>query len=596
MKIIILCSVFFLCFLSNLSAEDARPFWTEKSAYIEGDALYVVGIASNAKTIEEGRIKAFDNGKKELINYLLLKNLDEPGITLETQMTYEEKTYNGTYNIFRLMFTDLKKLKFIQDERRKEDRYKSEQTNKPIDINQSASETITTEINRIKPITPKNKAYSSPVNNGSISIDIKSNNQYVLSTEEKKLFLYLKVDIKGIKAMNLSRLPLNISLVIDRSASMEEEHKIDYTKKAAMFLIDNLTQRDFLSIVTYSNDVEVISPAAPVKGKNFLRHKVEQIVTSGTTNLSGGLSEGYEQALKNYSKDFINRVIIISDGLANVGITEDDVLFSLAKNYQKHGISTTSLGVGTDFNENLMLGFSEYGFGNYYFIKNPEKVPEIFKQELKQLLAVIAQNITIELYTDPAVSVVNTFNSGYEPETISEGGLRFNLKDISFGEQKVILIELKLPEHRKGKWDVATVKIKYDDIAGGRGRVKKEKTISVIYTNNSQLVKSSEDQEVNRYVRLSCAADTMHYAMKTLDAGLYDKTIDILMKEYDSMIEYADSSSDQWLIEKAKTFKHCADQLAKMKASGKLKSPDAMKGMQKELHYQKYKMMLRHHQ
>ncbi len=591
MKTIISGFVFFFFFVNISPAEDTRPFWTEQSAYVEGDSLYVVGVASNVKTIEEGRIKAFDHGKKELTNYLLLNNLEGSGIKLETQMTYEEKNSNGTYNIFRLMFTDLKKLTLIQNKIIKKREDQSRQPGTAININKP----ITEKKDKQKQFVSKDKVSDSSLESGSISIDIKTNNSYVLSTKEKKVFLYLKLDIHGVKTMRFLRLPLNISLVIDRSASMEEEDKIEYTKKAALFLIDNLTQRDFLSIVAYGNVVDIISPAAPVTGKNFLKHKVKQILPGGTTNLSGGLSEGYEQVLKRYKKNFINRVIIISDGLANVGITDESVLLSLAKSYRKYGISTSSLGVGTDFDEELMLGFAEYGGGNYYFIQNPEKVPEIFRQELKQLLTVIAQNITIEVYPNPGVEVVNTFNSGYDPEKITEGGLRFNLQDISFGEQKVILIELKLPERKAGKLDVAKVKIQYDDIAAGLGRVKKEESISVVYTNSTQLVENSEDKEVNSYVRWSCATETMHEAMKTLDAGLYNETIDILMKEYNSMIEYADSYSDPWLIEKAKIFKHCADQLAKMKEAGKLHNHDNMKNMQKELHYQKHKMMIRHH-
>ncbi len=426
--------------------------------------------------------------------------------------------------------------------------------------------------------------------------DIKPGNKYVLSSEETKLFLFLKMDMQGIEVMNLSRPPLNIGLVIDRSGSMEEEKKMEYTKEAAMFLIDNLDSNDFLSIVAYDRDIEIINPAAPVTEKNLLKHKVEGILAGGTTNLSGGFLEGYQQVLKNLKESFVNRIILLSDGLANVGITREKTLFSLVKNYRKQGVSITTLGVGADFNEDLMLGLAEYSSGNYYFVENPEKIPEIFQRELKQLLAVIAQNITVELYPEPGVEIATVLNSKYNPEKISERGMRFSLGDISSGERKIIIVELKLPKLEKGEKNVAKVKIKYDDIAGGGGRVKKEKDISVIYTNNSQLVKTGEDQEVANYVRASCAADMMQKAMKTLDAGLYDETAAILKKEYDSIIEYVEVNPDPWLVEKAEIFKHCANKLVKMKNAGKLHGRHSLlKGLRKELHYQEHQMMIRHH-
>lgn len=440
------------------------------------------------------------------------------------------------------------------------------------------------------PVKYKKATVKLPLGKEVVSISIKPSNQYVLSTEDTRLFLCLKVDLKGVDLINPGRPPLNIALVLDRSGSMEEEKKMEYAKEAAKFLIDNLSPNDFISLVAYDTAVEVINPAGNVVHKNLLKHKVENIFSGGTTNLSGGLSEGYNQVLINRKDNFINRVLLLSDGLANVGITDEKLLFSLAKDYRKQGISVSALGIGTDFNEDLMLGLAEYSGGNYYFVKNPEKIPEIFQRELNQLLAVVAQNITVDIYVKSGVELVDVFE--YVTEEIP-GGFQLRLGDISSGERKVLIVELKPPGRKEGKKEIAKVVIKYNDILGGRGMVKKEETISVIYTDKPRMVARGEDEEVNKYVRIICAAQIMQKAMKTMDAELYDETIDILMKEYISITKYAKIHSDEWLIEKAETFKHCADELKKMKESGKIHNYDAMKGMRKELHYQE--MMMRHH-
>lgn len=110
--------IFVLCMIvatSGFAAKDGRPFWTEKSAFIEGDDLYVVGVASNSKTVEDGRKQAFENGKLELMNFVQVTSLEARGLVIETQMTFEEPQPNGTVTVFRLLRVPTDKLRTIQD-------------------------------------------------------------------------------------------------------------------------------------------------------------------------------------------------------------------------------------------------------------------------------------------------------------------------------------------------------------------------------------------------------------------------------------------------------------------------------------------------
>lgn len=110
--------IFVLCMIaatSGLAAKDGRPFWTEKSAFIEGDDLYVVGVASNNKTVEDGRKQAFENGKLELMNFAQVTSLEARGLVIETQMTFEEPQSNGTVTVYRLLRVPTEKLRTIQD-------------------------------------------------------------------------------------------------------------------------------------------------------------------------------------------------------------------------------------------------------------------------------------------------------------------------------------------------------------------------------------------------------------------------------------------------------------------------------------------------
>ena len=119
---------------------DRRPFWTEKSTFIEGDHLYAVGVASSSKTVEAGRDQAFHRGKIEVMNYAQIANLDGTGITLETQMIYEEPNPDGTYNVYRLLKTDVRKLLAGQRRRQTTTQARMTELNQMIEINRALIE------------------------------------------------------------------------------------------------------------------------------------------------------------------------------------------------------------------------------------------------------------------------------------------------------------------------------------------------------------------------------------------------------------------------------------------------------------------------
>src|SRR5690606_37517595 len=115
--------------------------------------------------------------------------------------------------------------------------------------------------------------------------------------------------------------PLNLSLVIDHSGSMAGD-KLDYTKQAAQFLVQNLSARDQFSIVLYNNRVETLVAPAPVQHKDAINQRIEEIKASGTTNLSGGWLEACNHVAQNQNDEYLNRVILMTDGLANRGIID----------------------------------------------------------------------------------------------------------------------------------------------------------------------------------------------------------------------------------------------------------------------------------
>ena len=223
------------------------------------------------------------------------------------------------------------------------------------------------------------------------------NNPYFLSGgNAKEVYLYVQLNAQEVVRTD-KRIPLNLCLVIDRSGSMDGD-KMTYAKKAADFVINQLDQDDILSIVQYDNIIEVIHAAEKLKNKEVIHQKVATIKARNMTNLSGGMMEGYNQVRKLKAQEQVNRVLLLSDGLANEGITDPEQLNLIAKKvFETDAIGLSTFGVGADYNEKLMTNLSENGGGNYYFIDSPDKIPTIFAEELTGLLTVLAQNARLSI-------------------------------------------------------------------------------------------------------------------------------------------------------------------------------------------------------
>ena len=208
--------------------------------------------------------------------------------------------------------------------------------------------------------------------------------------------LYLLACIKAhADPQAAERSPLNLSVVLDRSGSMEGS-KLAYVKEAAQFLVCQLGVQDCFSLVTYDSTVAV--PVAPTRvvHKDQINQTIQAIHAGGQTNLSGGWLQGCElvdegigyrpepRSLKprtrwlpnrreqSLAQAQVNRVLLLTDGLANRGVTDPHRLALIARQKHEEGVHTTTIGVGTQFNEDLLVHMASEGGGNFYFIDNPD--------------------------------------------------------------------------------------------------------------------------------------------------------------------------------------------------------------------------------
>jgi Ca-activated chloride channel family protein len=360
-----------------------------------------------------------------------------------------------------------------------------------------------------------------------IDVKILPENQYWLWGDSKKEF-YLYIELQGKKVeYTQKKPPLNISLVIDRSGSMQGD-KLNYAKKAIDFVIDNVSENDFISIVQYDDKIEVVSKSEKVHNKASLHQKVKQIASRNTTNLSGGMLEGYNQVISTKASNFVNRVLLLSDGLANEGVTDPIKLQQIAqKKFREDGVALSTFGVGADFDEKLMTNLAEYGGANYYFIDSPDKIPQIFAKELEGLLAVIAQNTNLKIsFPNDYLSCQKVY--GY-PHSLQNEAVIVNFNDVFSGEKKAILLkfEVKKPIEQNFQF---TVQLSYSDVAETYNQIKHLEEIKIQTTVSSEMQKMNVSHEVLANIALFESNEWLEIATDEADNDNFEKAKEWTLK------------------------------------------------------------------
>lgn len=342
-----------------------------------------------------------------------------------------------------------------------------------------------------------------------------------------KLYLVARLTA-GAAPDDRQRRPLNLSVVIDRSGSMAGD-KLDYTRQAAQFLVQNLSGRDILSIVLYNDHVETLLPPENVHHKDVINQKIATIKASGTTNLSGGWLEGCNHVSRNQHSDFLNRVILMTDGLANRGVIEPDKLVGMARQKHEGGISTTAMGLGSDFNEDLLIAIANAGGGAFYFIESPEVTPIIFQEELRGLLNVIGQNLVISLELSEYVTSVSQLHA--YPQAMDGRRVSFRLGDVFGEEVKTLALELTIPAVQEvGEKQIAVLRFDYDELTphGVEHRVFERPVVINLAPEGSQPILANP--EVSQSVLLLKAAQARREAVQQADQGNYSQAAQILRR------------------------------------------------------------------
>jgi Ca-activated chloride channel homolog len=239
---------------------------------------------------------------------------------------------------------------------------------------------------------------------------------------------------------SLTRPTLNLALVIDRSGSMGEAKKLTYAREAAAFAVKELAPTDRVSLTVFDNQVQTLAPNAPATDRERLLRLIADVYPGGSTALHGGWMEGAKQAGDNLVPRGLNRVLLLSDGLANVGESGPDAIATDVHARRTAGVSTSTLGLGNDYNEDLLEAMARSGDGNYYYVESPNLLPAIFRTELNGLTATMGTDVLLAVEPASGVAVADVLN---DLDRAEDGRLR--LPNLVSGFPVLVVLRLTVP-------------------------------------------------------------------------------------------------------------------------------------------------------
>lgn len=345
-------------------------------------------------------------------------------------------------------------------------------------------------------------------------VDVDVGEPVMIAGEDGKA--YIEIAITGFDEAG-TRAPVNLGLVIDRSGSMRGD-RLEKAKLAALMVVDELGPEDVLSVVTFDTVVEVLVPATKVTDPESIRRAIMAISDRGQTALHAGVNTGLGQVTERLIKTGVNRLILLSDGQANVGPSSPADLGALGVEAGKLGIPITTVGLGLGYNEDLMTQLALSSDGNHGFAETPDQLSTIFANELGDVTSVVANDVIIEIELAPGITPLRGLN---RPISINGRKAQLKLNQIYGKQRKNVIIEVAVPKvaAAAGKSKkLADVSVAYRNLATKK-TARTAKPVAVSFDRSRAIVEKKANQKVMVGVTAALANERQKQAVALRDAG-----------------------------------------------------------------------------
>ncbi|QEF98060.1 von Willebrand factor type A domain protein [Stieleria maiorica] len=415
-----------------------------------------------------------------------------------------------------------------------------------------------------------------------LSLDVGVSNPTMLAGE--KQLNHIRISLTGFDVpQNESRPPVNTAIVIDQSGSMGGQ-KIVQAREAAIAAVRRLRDDDIVSIVLYADSATVLVPATKATDRKSIIQKIRSVTAGGSTALFAGVSKGAAEVRKFLDKDSVNRVILLSDGQANVGPKSPRELERLGASLVKEGISVSTLGLGLGYNEDLMSRLASAGSGNHMFVEQADDLVAVFQKEFNDLMSVVASDFEIHAKIGEGIRPVRVLNNKAD---ISGQDIYIPLAQLYARQQRYFVIEVEVPAGEAGsKRPLASVTVQYQNMLS-KTTDTLTSSIEIRFTDDKAAVAKECDHETAAYCAIQLANEKNVQATALRDAGRIQEAKQLLLgnsaelQKLDAM--YGGMLADELSSELKRNAKLNQDQ------SAIIESPSAWNYSRKSMRYEQSK-------
>ena len=340
----------------------------------------------------------------------------------------------------------------------------------------------------------------------------------------------VQVEVEARKSDDVRRAPMNLAIVLDRSGSMEGA-KLEKARQAAAMAIDKLADDDIFSLVTYDDQTDLLISPERVGGRDHreeLKARIHRIQAGGSTALHAGVVLGSKQVRRFFEKERVNRVILLSDGIANVGPSSTSALAGLGRELRGDGIAVSTIGLGDDYNEDLMTALAEASNANYYYVKDAEKLPGIFAEELGAARSLLARNIVIRIQAPDGVRLKEIV--GRPDIACGDRVVEIKMPELFGSEKRRFLVRCLAEGKTADAIEAAAVELNYATVSGDRAPAQRQ-AAKVAFTDDQKKADASIQAEVARENSIVQNRLAKEMAVKLADAGKTKDAVALLRSQ-----------------------------------------------------------------
>lgn len=355
-------------------------------------------------------------------------------------------------------------------------------------------------------------------------LDVRTDRRLIRAHGRSERFLLIDVVAPTVATdPSRRRPPVNLGFVLDRSGSMGGQNKIGLAKQAALEAIGRLEAPDRFAVVMYDNEIDVVlgSTTASGEARTLATDRLRAVDARGSTDLHGGWLAGCEQVAGSLHPEGVNRVLLLTDGLANVGITDPEELTRLAGELRRRGVGTSTFGVGTDFDETLLQSLADAGGGHFYFIGDVAQLRDHITSEVGETLEVVARDVVLELTLPETVRV-----DALSPFRLEQHGgrARVFLGDMVSGQVLSIALRVTFDFGETGREIGVLVHVVDRDGAFGRVRPALEGVaLAWTYADHGANDAQPRDRDVDRVVARLFAERAKQEAVRLNREGRFEE-------------------------------------------------------------------------